>query len=95
MWSKNGIEYFYPPAIVDDIYGQGNELTIDGDRVSRNGTTHKKAELATMVVGRVMAGTTMHPEFGAFLAKLGRAIGVAADTDAQNEPACASGRSPS
>lgn len=61
-WPKNGIEYYYPPAIVDQIYGLGAELTIEGDRVSRNGASYTKAELVDKVVALMDVGTEMHPD---------------------------------
>lgn len=61
-WPKNGIEYYYPPAIVDQIYGLGAALTIEGDRVSRNGASYTKAELVDKVVALMDVGTEMHPD---------------------------------
>ncbi len=62
-WPKNGIEYYYPPTIVDAVFGAGPEITIDGDRVSRNGTTYTKADLSEKVVAMMDANTPMHPVF--------------------------------
>jgi hypothetical protein len=62
-WPKNGIEYYYPPAIVDQIFGQGPELLIEGDRVSRNGISYTKAELGDKVVALLEKETPMHPDF--------------------------------
>jgi hypothetical protein len=62
-WSQNGIEYFYPPLIIDKIFGSGPELVITGDNVSRNGVNYRKAALAEKVVGVLEANTPMHAEF--------------------------------
>ncbi len=53
VWSKNGIEYFYPDKIIDEIYGQGEELSINGDLVSRNGIEYKKWDLCQRVEGKL------------------------------------------
>lgn len=62
-WPKNGIEYYYPPAVVDQVFGSGQEITIDDDRISRNGTTYTKVELVDKVVALMDAHTVMHPVF--------------------------------
>jgi hypothetical protein len=62
-WERNGIEYVYPPALLDGIFGAGGTLTIDGDMVERNGFECKKNDLASQVVGALTPQTDMHPEF--------------------------------
>ena len=62
-WSKNGIEYFYPEEVVDQIFGKGPELQIMEDVVSRNGISMSKAELADRVSAMLHAETKMNPEF--------------------------------
>lgn len=62
-WPKNGIEYYYPPEIVDAIYGAGPEVTIEGDRISRNAVTYTKVELADRVLSMMTPATKMHPVF--------------------------------
>jgi hypothetical protein len=62
-WQENGIEYVYPPAVLDQIFGTGGALTIDGDVVERNGLQYKKNDLATKVVDALRPETEMHPEF--------------------------------
>lgn len=62
-WTKNGIEHFYPPEILDKIYGAGGELVINGDNVSRNGFNYSKNELVDKVVGLVDKDTKMNDEF--------------------------------
>jgi len=78
VWPKNGLEYYYPPAVLDKIYGAGSEIQIAGDDVSRNGITHKKAELADLVSGLVDKTTIMHPDFDMlFLKPLESTLGMA------------------
>ncbi|WP_407280681.1 AAA family ATPase [Aromatoleum evansii] len=62
-WPKNGIEYYYPPEVVDQIFGAGPEITIEGDRVSRNGNTYTKAELVEKVITLMNTASKMHPVF--------------------------------
>lgn len=61
VWSKNGIEYFYPNSILDEIFGEGGQLDITGDSVSRNGVSYKKFELAEKVVAK-LSKSVEHPE---------------------------------
>lgn len=66
-WPLNGIEYYYPPSVIERIYGAGSTLVIDGDRVSRNSLTYSKADLAEKVCALMDASTPMHPEFDRLL----------------------------
>ncbi|MEJ7577157.1 MAG: hypothetical protein WKF74_09155 [Pyrinomonadaceae bacterium] len=56
-WSKNGIEYLYPVALVAGIYAcpldRVHELTITGDRVELNGISKTKNELKGEVLKRL------------------------------------------
>ena len=61
VWSKNGIEHFYPSDILDDIYGAGGNLDIKDDIVTKNGNSYKKYELATKVTSK-LTKETKHPE---------------------------------
>jgi ABC-type uncharacterized transport system ATPase subunit len=63
VWPKNGIEYYYPPSVVDKIFGVGTEITITGDVISRNGISHNKGELVEKVTSLLQADTAMHEEF--------------------------------
>ncbi|SHL55492.1 AAA family ATPase [Rhodanobacter sp. OK091] len=76
VWPKNGIEYYYPPAIIDKIFGAGSEITIVGDVISRNGLSYNKSELVDKVVSLLQADTAMHEEFEArFLHALAERVG--------------------
>lgn len=75
VWPKNGIEFYYPPSLVDKFFGVGSELKIDGDVISRNGVSHSKADLAAKVSASLAADTSMHPEFDAlFLVPLTKRV---------------------
>ncbi len=67
VWSGNGIEYVYPPSILDEIYGAGDQITIAGDSVTRNGMSHSKSDLSDMVCARITPNTQMSQEFERFL----------------------------
>jgi len=76
VWPKNGIEYYYPPAVVDRVFGVGPEITIAGDVISRNGLSYNKGELVGKVVSLVQADTVMHEEFETrFLRPLAAQVG--------------------
>lgn len=75
-WPLNGIEYYYPPAILDSIYGVGGDLVVDADRVIRNGLTYTKNDLVDRVVGALTPTTTHHSDFESQL--LARVAGSAA-----------------
>lgn len=59
----NGIEFFYPPTLVDKIFGSGEKLSIDGDTISRNGISYSIAELAAKVSAALTPEIAMHPTF--------------------------------
>jgi predicted ATPase len=77
IWPRNGIEYYYPPLIVDQIFGAGAEITIAGDMVSRNGTSYTKSDLVDKVVARLQRDTLMNLEFQKMLLEpVERTLGV-------------------
>ncbi len=63
IWSKNGIEYFYPESIMAKIFGEGGEISISGDDIARNGISYKKSELADKVCSLISTDTSLECEF--------------------------------
>lgn len=77
IWPKNGIEYYYPPSIMDKLFGAGPEIQLDGDVVSRNGVSIKKGDLVDKVVALIDANTPMHFDFeAALLQRIDYTIGI-------------------
>jgi predicted ATP-dependent endonuclease of OLD family len=75
-WPKNGIEYYYPPAAMDKIYGAGGELSIDADRVSRNSLSYTKNELVEKVCALTEQSTAHDTEFETlFIRKIAERVG--------------------
>jgi hypothetical protein len=75
-WSTNGVEFVYPSAVLDEIYGGGGQITVFDDVVSRNGSNYTKVDLADRVCARVTAETPMSREFDdRFLSLVTRRIG--------------------
>ena len=62
-WPQNGIEHFYPPAVVDRIFPGSGDLIITGDRVSRGGVEYNKNDLVEKVMTLIVATTSHHPDF--------------------------------
>ncbi|MFY0678669.1 MAG: AAA family ATPase [Neptuniibacter sp.] len=76
VWSKNGIEYYYPPNIVSDIFHSTGEVQIDGDRITLNNLSYTKGDLAEMVIPKIAEDTEYNNEFTTeFLSKIEQAIG--------------------
>lgn len=71
VWSKNGIEHYYPKDAVRKIFnGEGDPL-IAGDIVELNGMRLTKNELVERVIPLITADTTYPEEFHKdFLARL-------------------------
>lgn len=62
-WPLNGIEFYYPPVLLDRIFPGSGDLTINGDRVSRGGVEYHKNELTEKVVALLDPTTCHHPDF--------------------------------
>lgn len=76
IWPKNGIEFYYPPCILNKIFGTDGEIQIVGDVVSRNGISYTKAELAQKVVSFLESNTLMHDDLSQlFLAHIEKKLG--------------------
>jgi hypothetical protein len=77
VWTKNGIEYYYPASVIKNIFHSDNELIINGDRIRLNGLEYTKNELADMVVSKIDKNTEYNQEFlNEFLSKIEVAIGL-------------------
>ena len=63
VWSKNGIEYYYPPQILNDIFHSTDELSINGDQISLNNLTYTKNDLVEMVIPKINLATEYNDEF--------------------------------
>ncbi len=66
-WPLNGIEYYYPPSILESVYGVGGELQIAGDVISRNGISYTKNELVDRVCSVLTPATAHHSDFESLL----------------------------
>jgi hypothetical protein len=62
-WQKNGIEFYYPKQVIQQIYGSSDDIVIEGDLVKLNGLEYNKNELADMVVDRLTSKTELPDEF--------------------------------
>ncbi|MCG8092940.1 MAG: ATP-binding protein [Candidatus Thiodiazotropha endolucinida] len=63
VWSKNGIEHYYPTRVISELFHSDKELIINGDRVELNGLSYTKNELVQMVVPKIDANTEYNHEF--------------------------------
>ena len=63
IWSKNGIEYFYPLEVLQSIFHSTDEPSLEGDRVRLNGIDYSKNELAELVIDRIDKATEFPEEF--------------------------------
>lgn len=76
VWGANGIEYVYPPATLDAIFGSGGNIVVSGDQVSRNGISYAKNVLAEKVCSHLATSTLMNVEFeNKFLLPLAGKVG--------------------
>lgn len=76
VWPKNGIEYYYPPTIMDQIFGAGSEISMSGDTISRNTIVYKKGELVDKVIALLDKDTPMQEDFSTmFLSHLEKKLG--------------------
>jgi hypothetical protein len=62
-WSLNGIEHFYPPRVLDSIFGMGGNIEIKGDVISRNQLSYSKNVLSEKVCALLTPSTVHHQEF--------------------------------
>lgn len=77
VWSKNGIEYYYPPKIIKEIFHTEGDLTITDDVISLAGVEYKKNELVDLVIQKIDSHTEYNNEFETeLLNKIEAAIGL-------------------
>lgn len=62
-WSKNGIEHFYPEAIMREIFGGYGPMNILGDDVTMCGITKRKMDLVDQIISKVDTNTVYPEEF--------------------------------
>jgi predicted ATPase len=80
VWEKNGIEYLYPAPLLCSVFSCGenalDDIEIIGDRISVNGISRTKNELATEVMKLLHAETPLAGELmQKLLGPLAAAIG--------------------
>lgn len=63
VWKKNGIEYYYPKAVLEKIFHSSEELTINDDQVSVGNLAYKKSELLDMIIPKITPETIYNEEF--------------------------------
>lgn len=77
VWSRNGIEYFYPPDLVATVFNCTDEevanIAFDVDPIEHNGIHIGKKQLAHYVSDRLTAESEYNAEVEGFLARLGGA----------------------
>lgn len=62
VWDRNGIEYVYPRSVIEARFGQFSDIEIEGDRVSINGHSLTKQQLADHVVNNLRGNEELPPE---------------------------------
>ena len=74
VWSKNGIEYYYPRDVLRSVFSCGDDalepITIDDDAVVINGIRKSKSELAKLVAAQMRRDS----EFGTELLSLAEVV---------------------
>lgn len=77
VWSRNGIEYFYPPEMVASQFNcaveEVEEISYEKDPITFNGVSLGKKQLAQAVSDRLTKDTAYNKELEGFLARLGDA----------------------
>lgn len=73
---ENGIEYYYPAEIIDEIFWKEWKLEIDGDFVKKGDISKTKDQLCNEVLSKINDKSKYHDAFEAFLTKIGKAIWI-------------------
>ncbi|MCG7994120.1 MAG: ATP-binding protein [Candidatus Thiodiazotropha taylori] len=75
VWTKNGIEHYYPPRVIAEIFHSEDPIKINGDRIELNGLNYSKNELVDMVTPKIDIHTEYSDEFmNEFLTKVEQVI---------------------
>jgi hypothetical protein len=70
-WPNNGIEYHYPPKLMESIFPGNDPISIEKDTVSRGGISYTKQQLVDLICNKLDSETEMDREFsGLFLNRL-------------------------
>lgn len=79
VWSRNGIEHFYPLDLVAGVFNCAIEevvnIAFDADPIEHNGVHVGKKQLAQFVSDRLTTESVYNTELGDFLTKIGDASG--------------------
>ncbi len=82
VWPKNGIEYCYPPSVIEHIFHSTESLVINGDQVSCSGISYTKIQLVDLVVPYITSRTSHQTDFeNLFLKTIEEATGISPDAD--------------
>lgn len=77
VWSRNGIEYFYPPELVASAFNctveEVENIAFDVDPIEHHGVHISKKQLAQSVSDRLTEKSRYDAELEGFLARLGAA----------------------
>ena len=71
---ENGIEYYYPSQIIDEIFWKEWKLEINDNYVKKGIISKNKDQLCDEVISKIDEESKFNDEFEGFLAKLGKAI---------------------
>ena len=75
VWSKNGIEYYYPSSILVSIFGSEEDIQIKDDIIKLNGISYTKNELVEKIIPLIDKDTAFNNEFQSeFLDKINAII---------------------
>jgi hypothetical protein len=79
VWSKNGIEHFYPRAVMKDIFQCGDadlkQMNLDSDEIEINGRRKSKSELSKIVCDRLTGETILNDELTNLLTRICESTG--------------------
>ena len=75
IWSKNGIEHYYPALIMKSIFNSSDAITLDGDMVKLNELEYNKNDLVDLVLPKMDRQTKLPLELESeFLKKIDQIV---------------------